>query len=343
MFAVIFSCLRSANWLRCAFFSRSGAYCNTPPAGGVWRAAQSSTCPAVEEVVVERPAGGAICLGRRAPGAGARWNPSATMALIFGCHYSRRFDYEPYPFATRPHSESPTRVGGPEVLFYFPPEAADATRIPSLAHRRFFAQPIAEPTGHTAHACTPPLSPGRGAWPMVKRRRQSTYEYAPPALALRPCPLPSMLPTALVLRLQLGLGAASTRLTPTHNPFLSNVGGGVVSVSAGANHSVCAVASGWVMSWGHAEYNQQGVAGEEAFFFRRTLPLCHELRRMSRRAMQATVCCFVPGRVTLCRAVDILFFRPGGELTPFWEPEGKSEVKSAHTVFSYEYFISEGA
>ncbi|CAM9876355.1 unnamed protein product, partial [Laminaria digitata] len=59
---------------------------------------------------------------------------------------------------------------------------------------------------------------------------------------------------------QLGLGAASTRLTPTHNPFLSNVGGGVVSVSAGANHSVCAVASGWVMSWGHAEYNQQGVA-----------------------------------------------------------------------------------
>lgn len=70
---------------------------------------------------------------------------------------------------------------------------------------------------------------------------------------------------------QLGLGAASTRLTPTHNPFLSGVGGGVVSVSAGANHSVCAVASGWVMSWGHAEYNQQGVAGEEAFLFFRRL------------------------------------------------------------------------
>lgn len=60
---------------------------------------------------------------------------------------------------------------------------------------------------------------------------------------------------------QLGLGAASTRLAPTHNPYLSDVGGGVVSVSAGANHSVCAVADGWVMGWGHAEYNQQGVAG----------------------------------------------------------------------------------
>ncbi|CAM9542500.1 unnamed protein product [Pylaiella littoralis] len=59
---------------------------------------------------------------------------------------------------------------------------------------------------------------------------------------------------------QLGLGAASTRLAPTHNPLLSDVGGGVVSVSAGANHSVCALASGLVMSWGHAEYNQQGVA-----------------------------------------------------------------------------------
>lgn len=61
---------------------------------------------------------------------------------------------------------------------------------------------------------------------------------------------------------QLGLGAASTRLAPTHNPLLSDVGGGVVSVSAGANHSVCAMASGLVMSWGHAEYNQQGVAGD---------------------------------------------------------------------------------
>lgn len=60
---------------------------------------------------------------------------------------------------------------------------------------------------------------------------------------------------------QLGLGAASTRLAPTHNPLLSDVGGGVVSVSAGANHSVCALASGMVMGWGHAEYNQQGVAG----------------------------------------------------------------------------------
>ena len=32
-------------------------------------------------------------------------------------------------------------------------------------------------------------------------------------------------------------------------------------MSAGANHSVCAVASGLVFGWGHAEYNQQGVAG----------------------------------------------------------------------------------
>ncbi|CAN0401511.1 unnamed protein product, partial [Scytosiphon promiscuus] len=61
---------------------------------------------------------------------------------------------------------------------------------------------------------------------------------------------------------QLGLGAASTKLAPTHNPLILDVGGGgVVSVSAGANHSVCALASGLVMSWGHAEYNQQGVAG----------------------------------------------------------------------------------
>ncbi|CAM9444842.1 unnamed protein product, partial [Hapterophycus canaliculatus] len=60
---------------------------------------------------------------------------------------------------------------------------------------------------------------------------------------------------------QLGLGAASTKLAPTRNPLLSDIGGGgVVSVSAGANHSVCALASGLVMSWGHAEYNQQGVA-----------------------------------------------------------------------------------
>ncbi|CAM9515190.1 unnamed protein product [Ectocarpus sp. 6 AP-2014] len=59
---------------------------------------------------------------------------------------------------------------------------------------------------------------------------------------------------------QLGLGAASTKLAPTHNPLLSDVGGGVVSVSAGANHSVCAMASGLVMSWGASEYCQQGCA-----------------------------------------------------------------------------------
>lgn len=34
-----------------------------------------------------------------------------------------------------------------------------------------------------------------------------------------------------------------------------------MSVGAGANHSVCVVASGRVFGWGHAEYNQQGVAG----------------------------------------------------------------------------------
>lgn len=65
---------------------------------------------------------------------------------------------------------------------------------------------------------------------------------------------------------QLGLGATSTCLTPTHNPFLSDGEGGVVSVSAGANHSVCAVASGLVLGWGHAEYNQQGVAGARGVF-----------------------------------------------------------------------------
>ncbi|CAM9968407.1 unnamed protein product, partial [Sphacelaria rigidula] len=59
---------------------------------------------------------------------------------------------------------------------------------------------------------------------------------------------------------QLGLGAASTRLAPTHNSLLGDGDGGVVSVGAGANHSVCAVASGRVFGWGHAEYNQQGVA-----------------------------------------------------------------------------------
>ncbi|CBN75162.1 conserved unknown protein [Ectocarpus siliculosus] len=60
--------------------------------------------------------------------------------------------------------------------------------------------------------------------------------------------------------LELGLEAASTKLAPTHNPLLSDVGGGVVSVSAGANHSVCAMASGLVMSWGASEYCQQGCA-----------------------------------------------------------------------------------
>ncbi|CAM9799218.1 unnamed protein product, partial [Ectocarpus sp. 8 AP-2014] len=59
---------------------------------------------------------------------------------------------------------------------------------------------------------------------------------------------------------QLGLGAASTKLAPTHNSLLGDVGGGVVSVSAGANHSVCAMASGLVMSWGASEYCQQGCA-----------------------------------------------------------------------------------
>lgn len=34
-----------------------------------------------------------------------------------------------------------------------------------------------------------------------------------------------------------------------------------MSVGAGANHSACVVANGTVFSWGHAEYNQQGVAG----------------------------------------------------------------------------------
>lgn len=74
---------------------------------------------------------------------------------------------------------------------------------------------------------------------------------------------------------QLGLGAASTKLAPTHNPLLSDVGGGVVSVSAGANHSVCAMASGLVMSWGAYEYCQQGCAGGWAFYFaRRRLVSC---------------------------------------------------------------------
>lgn len=59
---------------------------------------------------------------------------------------------------------------------------------------------------------------------------------------------------------QLGLGAATVRFAPTYNSLLCGGGGGVVSVGAGANHSACVLANGRVFSWGHAEYNQQGIA-----------------------------------------------------------------------------------
>lgn len=63
------------------------------------------------------------------------------------------------------------------------------------------------------------------------------------------------------LHAQLGLGAATVRFAPTYNSLLCGGGGGVVSVGAGANHSACVLANGRVFSWGHAEYNQQGIAG----------------------------------------------------------------------------------
>ncbi|CAM9510715.1 unnamed protein product [Discosporangium mesarthrocarpum] len=58
---------------------------------------------------------------------------------------------------------------------------------------------------------------------------------------------------------QLGLGNRTECLIPTLLETMRGVGGGVISVGSGVNHSACITRDGSLYSFGHAEYNQQGI------------------------------------------------------------------------------------